>query len=337
MNKDNVFKSGFFHMDTNDVLHILIEEIGGVQATINLAGTESVGTVPSAPIATDATDITTSGFTANWNLQENTDGYYLGVATDSAFTSMVTGYNNKSVGLTDLCIVAGLDENTDYYYRIRGVNDIGVGADSNTITTKTTPASTMTDIDGNVYTTIIIGSQQWTVENLKTTRYRDGVAIPNITINGDWVADINGAYCWYNNDISNKTPYGALYNWYAVGNIHEIAPSKWRVASTDDYLVLASALGGQSMAGAKMKEAGVAHWSAPNAGSDNSSGFTGLPGGNRNPYIGTFSGMFGSGQFWTSTGGTGATSYTLENGIDSLLNNGDSKKFGYSVRCVRDI
>src|SRR5574344_55140 len=85
---------------------------------------------------------------------------------------------------------------------------------------------TVTDIDGNVYHTITIGTQTWMVENLKVSKYNDGTAIPNVTDATAWAALTTGAYCDYNNDVANGTKYGHLYNWYAV-NTGKLAPSGW--------------------------------------------------------------------------------------------------------------
>lgn len=93
---------------------------------------------------------------------------------------------------------------------------------------------TMTDQDGNTYKTITIGSQTWMAENLRVTHFRNGDPIPNVTDNDTWHNLTSSAYCWYNNDISNKDIYGALYNWYAVTDSRNIAPAGWHVPTSDD-------------------------------------------------------------------------------------------------------
>ena len=99
-----------------------------------------------------------------------------------------------------------------------------------------TAGTPVTDIDGNVYKTVIIGTQEWMAENLKVTRYRNGDTIPNVT-DTTWLSLQSGAYCWYNNDTNDtaayKTTYGALYNWYAVSDSRNIAPIGWHVASDE--------------------------------------------------------------------------------------------------------
>ena len=142
-------------------------------------------------------------------------------------------------------------------------------------------STTVTDIDGNVYHTVKIGAQTWMVENLRTTRYNDGTAIPLVTGNTAWGSLTTPGYCWYNNDQATYgSTYGALYNWYAV-NRGKLCPTGWHVATDAEWTQLTDYLGGVWVAGGKMKEAGLSHWESPNEGATNSSGFTALPGGHR--------------------------------------------------------
>jgi uncharacterized protein (TIGR02145 family) len=96
---------------------------------------------------------------------------------------------------------------------------------------------TVTDIDGNVYHTVVIGNYIWFKENLKTTSYNDGTKIPNLTGSTDWLGSTEGAYCWYDNNESNSKTYGALYNWYAV-NTGRICPEGWRVPKDQEWKYL---------------------------------------------------------------------------------------------------
>lgn len=123
----------------------------------------------------------------------------------------------------------------------------------------------VTDIDGNVYHTVVIGRQVWMVENLKTTRYRNGDPIANVTGNTEWANIKTGAYCDYDNDPDNSITYGHLYNWYAVQDSRNIAPPGWRIPNDNDWKTLTTYLGGEDVAGGKLKE----------------TGFTALPGGFR--------------------------------------------------------
>ncbi len=113
--------------------------------------------------------------------------------------------------------------------------------------------STVTDIDGNVYNTVVIGSQVWLQENLKTTKFKDGSAIPNVTSDSEWGSINTPGFCWYDNDqAANKNKYGALYNWHTV-NTGKLCPEGWRVPTNADWTELIDELGGETMAANKLK------------------------------------------------------------------------------------
>ena len=131
----------------------------------------------------------------------------------------------------------------------------------------------VTDVDGNRYTTVKIGTQVWMVENLKVTRYRNGDPIPNVTDNNSWNVLTTDAYCNYNNDTANVSAYGRLYNWYAVNDNRKIAPTGWHVPSDEEWATLGDFLGGNNIAGGKMKEPGTTHWISPNPVVNQSCGF----------------------------------------------------------------
>jgi len=140
------------------------------------------------------------------------------------------------------------------------------------------------DYDGNFYHTVIIGTQEWLLENLKTTHYRDGTPIVNLINNGDWSSEDgspghNGAYCWYDNDIAYKSIYGAIYNGYSVRNEHELAPQGCKIPENTDWMTLMNYVLNSEPYGGKLKETGIVHWLEPNTGANNITGFTGLPGG----------------------------------------------------------
>jgi uncharacterized protein (TIGR02145 family) len=206
------------------------------------------------------------------------------------------------------------------------------------ITINQSPELTVTDIDGNVYHTVTIGTQVWMVENLKTTKYRNGDPIPNVTVNSIWERLTSGAYCWYNNDASTyKATYGALYNWYCAADSRNIAPTGWHVPTDAEWTTLTTFLGGESVASGELKEAGFSHWINPNIGATNGSGFTALPGGSRG-YIGSFYDIGGSGWWWTSTAysSTGGWQRYLQPNTVKVYRYGSINSYGYSVRCLRD-
>jgi uncharacterized protein (TIGR02145 family) len=196
---------------------------------------------------------------------------------------------------------------------------------------------TVTDIEGNTYKTIIIGTQEWMAENLKTTKYNDGTAIPNVTDATAWADLSTPAYCWYNNDAAtNKATYGALYNWYVI-NTGKLCSTGWHVPTDAEWSTLTTFLGGESVSGGKLKEIGKSHWNSPNTGADNSSGFSALPGGScfDNGYF-YYNGH--NGYWWSSNESDTFNSWFRSMGSDiSYVYRTDlEKKYGFSVRCVKD-
>ena len=229
--------------------------------------------------------------------------------------------------------ITGLTSGTAYYLRAYATNSIATSY-GNEVTF--TPG-TVTDIDGNLYHYIVIGTQTWMVENLKTTKYRNGDAIANVT--GDWSVLVTGAYSWYNNDATTyRNSYGALYNWYAVADSRNIAPLGWHVPTDVEWTTLTDYLNGTSVAGGKLKETGTAHWKSPNLGATNSTGFAALPGGYHNFKDSTFDVVGSDGFWWSSTAGSGAIAGCrfLDFGNANVYRLFYEKQYGFSVRCVRD-
>ncbi|MDO9549310.1 MAG: FISUMP domain-containing protein, partial [Candidatus Marinimicrobia bacterium] len=230
---------------------------------------------------------------------------------------------------------SGLTEYIDYTYRVRAFTFLNQSAYSNEKAVSI--PGTVTDIDGNIYKTIKIGTQIWMAENLKVTHYRNGDAIPNVTDDTQWGDLTTEAYCNYDNDANNATTYGRLYNWYAVSDSRNIAPTGWHVPSDAEWQTLVDYLGGDAVAGGKMKEAGTMHWNSPNTGATNESGFSALPGGYRS-IIGQYN-YVGYVGFWLS-----ATEYSSSSAwyrhlsyyYSDVGRYGNYKQDGFSVRCVRD-
>jgi uncharacterized protein (TIGR02145 family) len=231
-------------------------------------------------------------------------------------------------------VLTGLEENTGYYARAYATNSVGTSYGSE-ISFTTASFGSMTDQDGNIYRTVTIGTQVWMVEDLKTTKYRNGDPIPNVTGNSDWAALTSGAYCWYNNDIANKPTYGALYNWYAANDARYLAPAGWHVPSDAEWTTLVTYLGGTSIAGGKLKEMGLAHWLSPNIGATNSSGFTSVPSGYRDSS--GFNQLKGNAHYWCNAlGGQSEWYYFIFNSQTTCNRFSFYKENGYSVRCVKD-
>ena len=195
----------------------------------------------------------------------------------------------------------------------------------------------ITDIDGNTYKTVTIGTQTWMAENLKVTKYNDGIAIPNVTDNTAWRELTTGALCDYDNIPSNSETYGKLYNWHAV-NTGKLCPTGWHVPSDAEWTELTDYLGGTSVAGGKLKETGFTHWASPNTGATNETGFTALPGGGRLDNGVTFSLIGFYGYWWSATelGATYAWGRSMYYGDSNVYSYDVDKGVGFSVRCVRD-
>jgi len=213
-------------------------------------------------------------------------------------------------------------------------------------------ARIVTDIDGNVYPTVIIGSQEWMAENLKVTKYRDGTSITNVTDSSSWRALTTEAYCIYNNNVSNEgETYGALYNWYAVVDSHNIAPEGWHVPTDDEWKELEMALG------MSQSEADQTGWRGTNEGSAlagnadlwvnevlendtefGTSGFIALPGGYRGVILGNFFGCSGYGYFWSDSENNSHHAWyrLLYYDYTDIYRNNTNKSYGFSVRCIKD-
>jgi uncharacterized protein (TIGR02145 family) len=207
------------------------------------------------------------------------------------------------------------------------------------------PTPPLTDIDGNVYSTVKIGTQIWMQQNLNTSRYRNGDLIPKVTDSAAWVTLTTGAYCYYNNDSATyAATYGKLYNWYAVNDSRGLAPAGWHVPSDAEWTTLvtyAISIKPSGDVGGKLKAPGTAYWASPNSFATNSSGFTGLPAGQRyddNVFFGIHTHAYflsssenntneawGRVLFFSPIGGFGT--YGLSSPI---------KRNGLSVRCIKD-
>jgi uncharacterized protein (TIGR02145 family) len=198
-------------------------------------------------------------------------------------------------------------------------------------------AQTVKDIDGNAYHTVDLGTQVWMVENLKVTHYNNGENIPNITDGEAWSNLTTGASCSYDNKVANSKVYGTIYNWFAIIDNRNVCPSGWHVPTDAEWTVLTNYLGGESIAGAKLKEKGTTHWKRPNTGATNESGFSALPGGFRN-YDGIFYDRGYYGFWWSATKGKtgvawGRGMYYFYGDVNRDYN---EMTDGFSVRCLRD-
>jgi len=243
--------------------------------------------------------------------------------------------------------VNNLNHTTTYYLRAYATNKAGTGY-GNAITFTTKPpvfvtGNGLTDVDGNTYSSIVLGTQEWMAENLKTSKYRNGDTILTGLSNTEWGALYSGAYAIYNNDMGNNNIYGKLYNWYAVTDTRHICPVGWHVPTDDDWITLGNYLlyfsDDISVVGGMMKTIGTTFWAAPNEGATNEAGFSALPGGWMELYNNyNFTAQTYLAAWWSSSEyGTEMALYrwVTYNETDLIRDNVD-KNYGMSIRCIKD-
>ena len=314
----------------------------------------SLSTLPVLT-TTKVTNITITTATSGGNITSDGGGTItargLCWTTNDVIPTIADSKTSNGTGIGSFTTNLTLNEHSIYWIRAYATNSAGTaygdvidfitlleGASNTILFNPNLTYGTVTDVDGNVYKTIQIGTQIWMAENLKTTKFRNGDPIPNIADVTAWGNLTTGAYCWYNNDAATyKEFYGALYNWYAVNDSRSIAPTGWHVATQAELTTLSTSLGGGNVGG-KLKEAGVTHWFGPNLGATNESGFTALPGSPRYP-SGGFDDLPGyGGYFFTSTefDAGKAQSYFMGCVYNTNLIYPVDKKWGYSVRCIKD-
>ena len=206
----------------------------------------------------------------------------------------------------------------------------------------------LTDVDGNNYNTVYIGTQHWMAENLKTSKYSDGTIIPNVTAKDQWkilFTNSSGAWCNYNNNDSLGKIYGKLYNWYTVSpttnNNKNVCPTGWHVPTRYEWDGLINYLGGLTEAGSRMKEVGTINWNSPNTDATNTSLFSGLPGGLRSSDYSDFLLIGNAGRWWSSSeasmGSGRSWSYGLNSSSGNVLGSeSGTQTYGLSIRCIKD-
>ena len=217
-------------------------------------------------------------------------------------------------------------------------DDEGTETDSDDETTDSTSSieygEVVTDVDGNTYQSVIIGNQEWMSENLRTTKYSDGIAIPNLTDDTEWANDTTGSWCHYENNSDYDDTYGKLYNWYAV-ETEKLCPIGWHVPTDEDWTVLTDYLGanGYSVSQAIALKS-TSDWNSDGNGTD-AYGWLALPGGGR--WGSSFSGI-GSGNWWSSSDNSPGHAWLryMESSSDTVARGDGYKWDDFSVRCLRD-
>jgi uncharacterized protein (TIGR02145 family) len=267
------------------------------------------------------------------NTSQNALSYLwnFGNGQTSILSNPTTGYTNYGTYTVQLEVRNGLGSNTI----------------SKTITLSDIAPNTVTDIDGNIYNTITIGSQLWMKENLNVQRFKNGEAIPNVTDNTIWGNLTTAAWCRVNNnpDASNAFKIGLLYNGYVAQDARGVCPNGWKVPDDSDFNKLVEYLGASSIAGGKLKEANGIYslWNSPNTGATNESGFTALPGGWR---VGK-TGIYTEGNFtdwgygcrlWTKSNSFAGGVYLLDvYYVNTSTNRGSQiQSYGSSIRCIKE-
>ncbi len=263
------------------------------------------------------------------------------------------GITNDGTGLGEFnSFIGNLNNNTTYYIRAYATNAKGTayGEELNFSTLMNildgqpcVETPTVTDIDGNIYNTVWIRNKCWMKENLKTTHYSDGTPIEYLgDNNSSWIQDTSGAYAWYNNDVSWKDSYGALYNWYAANNTNGLCPVGWHAPLDGEWVLLMDYGGSYADNGANYKSTRTtpqAHprWESPNMGATDLYSFSALPGGYRD-LNGNYTQIGNMGVWWTSFEYSPTSAFYIWMHHNDIImgRNIDHKSYGFSMRCIQD-
>ena len=332
--------AGITGLNSNTLYHFRVKAVncggttyGSDQTFTTLCAVPSATTYPATIVL-----ITSARLNGVVNANSSSTTVTFEYGTNTSYGYSVTATPNPvelNFNTSVIAEITGLSSNTTYHFRIKAVNCGGTiyGSDQ----TFTTESTLLTDIEGNLYNVIEIGNQVWMQENLKTTKYNDGESIPRYTIlsPSGWRDLTTPVYCYNNNDsISYHDVYGPLYNGFTV-ETGKLCPVGWHIPTDDEFSILATYLGGESVAGGKLKELGTVHWWSPNTGATNESGFTALPGGNIAGSTGLFSSTGNVSVLW-SVNPTNYTFFLMWYDKISCLVNYTSIKDGNSVRCIKD-
>jgi uncharacterized protein (TIGR02145 family) len=330
---------------TSMTAQTVTNNVGGIKVTgitITGAGGPTVINTDNGTLQLNATvtPANAANKTVTWSITSGTD------KASISSTGLVTALDNGTAAVR-----ATANDGSGVYGTLVITISNQVASGTGIIFNPNKTYGSLSDIDGNIYKTIEIGTQTWMAENLKATKYNDGTAIPPVTDNKTWSNMTTPCYCWYNNDeVTYKNTYGALYNWYAV-NTGTLCPTGWHVPSNAEWHNLALTLDANSkavtnfiesdIAGGKLKETGTTHWVYNNSFVTNETGFTALPGGYRltNDVVSFYS--IGSvGVWWSSSvlyqNSTGSISREMFSSTNTLWNGSYGQKVGLSVRCLKD-
>jgi uncharacterized protein (TIGR02145 family) len=316
-------------------------EDGGTGATTQQTAINAItGTqISGRYLRSDGTNATLSAIQIGDvpTLNQNTTG---NAATATTAGNITATTNTTLTSLSNLAtvgtITSGVWSGTAVAVEKGGTGLTSAGNNGQVLTS--TGSGTLTWTTPVFLPTVVIGTQQWMEKNLDVMTYRNGDVIPQVTDATVWDGLTTGAWCYYNNDPLNGAIYGKLYNWYAVNDPRGLAPQGWHIPTDAEWTTLNNLLGGDAAAGGKMKTTGTTRWAAPNTSATNESGFSGLPGGLRRSIDGTFYNIGNYGYWWSATQADITTAWgrTLSYDNGFLIRNGDFKRYGFSVRCLRD-
>ncbi len=339
-NTNTIVSADISGLNAGTTYHCRIKAVNSLGTTFSNDITFlTLGQIPTVTTLA-ATNITTVGArlngTANANYLSTIITFEYGTTTNygnsmTAGQSPLTGSTISNVSAT----ISGLTSGITYHYRIKAVNSLGTSY-GNDWTFTLSSYGRVTDVDGNTYDTVAIGNQVWMKQNLKTRKFSNGDVIATTTpATLDIGLETSPKYQWaYDGNESNADIYGRLYTWYAVTDMRNICPTGWHVPNDAEWTTLRNYLGGESIAGGKLKETGTSHWNSTSSSVTNESGFTALGAGNRHGDADTFMNLNRNTFFWSSTETKGWELYT-GSGI-SFSNSFYPLRSGFSVRCLRD-
>ena len=332
------------HQSNGTVLQIPLNTIDSITYTIPNPGNLATITTTATTSITGSTAVSGGNVSNDGGTLVTQRGicYSTSPSPTTANTTIISGSGTGSFTSN----LTSLTASTTYYVRAYATNSAGTayGNEVSFTTTAggggivTNPGAGVT-FDGYTYASIVLGNgQEWMAENLRTTTYANGDPIPNVIGTTQWSSLTTGAWAHFSNDSQYENPYGKLYNWYTVDDPRNVCPTGWHVPADAEYTLLQDYLGGESIAGGKMKSTGTQYWLSPNTDATNESGFSGLPGGYRNGG-GVFNDIGNLGYWWSSTvfGQTNPWTRFLSRDTGSVyMDYSNPKPYGFSVRCLRD-
>jgi uncharacterized protein (TIGR02145 family) len=313
----NIINNFFLGGEVADVKNLL-SYYGGTQMDLNPDGSFTIKTLPG----TSETSLLVTQNNDSLELKVRGEAETLVITSNSEELEIIQSSQTHSSSSIDL-----ISSNLAISSSVLEVSSVIISSSS------LESENNMIDIDGNIYASVRIGEQVWMAENLRATKYSDGTAIPNITNDSAWFSLNTGGWCHYNNEHNYDSPYGKIYNWYAV-ETELLCPIGWHVPTNVEWTVLTDYLGANGHSGTALKA--TSYWNSNGNGTDDY-GWNGLPGGNRFA-IGDFLGLGSSGYWWSSS------QYSANEGWYRHLNYFDglvylshhNKRDGFYVRCLKD-